>query len=51
MSCPVTQMFERIEALLDALAEQLEQFEGRDAAHRVRIQRYELHRISEEIAP
>src|SRR5262249_32509162 len=43
------QMFKQIEALLDALAEALEQRDGRDVGHFVRVQRWELHRKLQEI--
>jgi len=46
-----SQMFAQIEALLDALAEALEALGGRDEAWRVRIARYELNRLHQEIAP
>jgi hypothetical protein len=50
--CPVPslpQMFERIEALLDALAARLEELGGQDEAHSVRVQRYELNRLHQDI--
>lgn len=46
----LNEMFKRIEAMLGELAEALEELGGRDEAWAVRVQRYELNRLHQEIA-